>query len=291
MGSRSEVQPEVDVFRAFFEDSSVGKVIAAPDGAILRVNAALASMLGYSTEELEGAAVLSMAHPDDLPAAREAMRVLLAGERMHLLLELRVLAKGGRAVWVHLSTGVHRGPEGAVLHLLAHVVDITARREAEIRERASETRYRRLFESAKDGILILDADTGRIVDVNPFMTELTGYTRAEFLGAALWEIGPFKDIAASKISFAELKAKDYVRYEDLPLKTHAGEEVAVEFISNVYFVNDARVIQCNIRDIRSRKRIESELARLAAAIAQAAEAVVITDPALSRSRAPQQPRS
>jgi len=274
-----EVLPGADVYRAFFEDGPVGKVVASRDGAIIRVNAALASMLDYSKEALAGGSLLAMTHPDDVPAAREAMRVLLAGERPHLLLELRVLARGGRAVWAHITTGVHRDSHGGIQHLLAHVVDITERRNAELRERASETRYRRLFESAKDGILILDADTGCIVDVNPFMTELTGHSRAEFLGVPLWEIGPFKDIAASRLSFAELKATSYVRYEDLPLKTRAGQEVAVEFISNVYLVDDEKVIQCNIRDIRSRKRTESALARLAAAIAQAAESVVITDAA------------
>ena len=279
MESRSDGQVEVGVFRAFFEDGLVGKVIAAPDGSILRVNTALASMGGYSVEELQGASILALTHPDDLPAAREAMRALLAGEGAHLRLEQRVLPKGGAAVWVDITAGVHRDPEGAIRYLLGHVVDITATRDAESRERASETRYRRLFEAAKDGILILDAETGRIVDVNPFMTELTGYAREELLGSPLWETGPFKDIAASKISFAELQANNYVRYEDLPLKTRAGQEVAVEFISNVYLVDDAKVIQCNIRDIRVRKRAEVALARLAAAIAQAAEAVVITDPA------------
>jgi len=123
---------------------------------------------------------------------------------------------------------------------------------------ASEARYRRLFEAAKDGILILDAATGAIVEVNPFMLELTGYGRADFLGRQLWEIGPFKDMAASKASFAALKANAYVRYDDLPLLARDGKKVAVEFISNVYRVAGQDVIQCNIRDISARKRAERE---------------------------------
>jgi two-component system, cell cycle sensor histidine kinase and response regulator CckA len=275
--SRS-TQGELDVFRAFFEHGPVCKaIIAAPAGTILRVNASLASMLGVAMAELEGTSFLAMTHPDDLPAAREAMRAVLRGERAGELLEKRLLVKDGRTIWVNIMTGFHRASDGTVLHVLAHVVDITASREAAIHAIASETRYRRLFESAKDGILILDADSGRIVDVNPFMTELTGNTREEFLAAHLWEIGPFKDAANSKVSFAELKAKDYVRYEDLPLRSRDGHEVAVEFISNVYLVDGKRVIQCNIRDITARKRVESERARLAAAIAQAGEAVIVTD--------------
>jgi two-component system, cell cycle sensor histidine kinase and response regulator CckA len=142
---------------------------------------------------------------------------------------------------------------------------LTGLREAQAKERtaqraleASEARYRRLFEAAKDGILILDADTGRIVDANPFLTELTGYPREEFLGAFLWEIGPFKDATASRAAFAELQAQDYVRYEDLPLQARDGRTIDVEFISNVYCVDGLKVIQCNIRDVTARKRAEAD---------------------------------
>jgi PAS domain S-box-containing protein len=122
--------------------------------------------------------------------------------------------------------------------------------------RESEARYRRLFETAQDGILILDATTGLITDVNPFLIKLLDYSREEFLGKALWEIGLFKDIEASKEAFRELKARRYVRYEDLPLKTKSGRSVNVEFVSNVYGVGGKRVIQCNVRDITKRKYAE-----------------------------------
>src|SRR6476660_5112678 len=129
-----------------------------------------------------------------------------------------------------------------------------ARSEAAIRD--SEARYRRLFEAAQDGILVLDADTGLITDVNPFLMELLDYSREEFLGKALWEIGPFKDVAASKTAFRQLQSQKYVRYEDLPLATRDGRSINVEFVSNVYRVNNKKVIQCNIRDITKRKRSE-----------------------------------
>src|SRR5271157_3362558 len=123
----------------------------------------------------------------------------------------------------------------------------------------SETRYRRLFETAQDGILILDAETGQISDVNPFLIEMLGYSHEDFLGKKLWEIGAFKDIEASKAASMELQAKGYVRYEDLPLETKDGRFIAVEFVSNVYLVNDHKVIQCNIRDISERKLIAEAL--------------------------------
>jgi PAS domain S-box-containing protein len=123
----------------------------------------------------------------------------------------------------------------------------------------SELRYRRLFETAKDGILILDAETGIVVDVNPFLTHLLGYPYVNFVGKAVWELGFFKDIIANRIHFAELQQKEYIRYEDRPLETADGRRVDVEFVSNVYLVDHKKVIQCNIRDITERKRIEEAL--------------------------------
>jgi PAS domain S-box-containing protein len=120
----------------------------------------------------------------------------------------------------------------------------------------SEIRYRRLFETAQDGILILDGQTGVINDVNPFLLNMLGYSHKEFLGKQLWEIGLFRDIEASRIAFEELKRNNYIRYEDLPLKTKDGHRRDVEFVSNSYKVDHTEVIQCNIRDITLRKQAE-----------------------------------
>jgi two-component system cell cycle sensor histidine kinase/response regulator CckA len=142
---------------------------------------------------------------------------------------------------------------------------------------ASELRYRRLFETAQDGILILDADTGQVVDTNPFMKDLLGYSQAEFFGKKLWEIGPFKSVAASKIAFAELQRKDRIRYEGLPLETKDGRRVEVEFISNAYLMDEKRLIQCNIRDITQRKQAEKTAIRLAAIVESSDDAIIGQD--------------
>jgi PAS domain S-box-containing protein len=128
----------------------------------------------------------------------------------------------------------------------------------------SELRYRRLFEAARDGILLLDSDRGRITDANPFMTELLGYTHEEMLGKQLWEIGLLRDKEASQEAFRQLRQEDYIRYENLPLRTRNGEPREVEFVSNLYREDGHTVIQCNIRDITERKRMDAELAIAAA---------------------------
>jgi PAS domain S-box-containing protein len=133
------------------------------------------------------------------------------------------------------------------------------RQSADHALKASELRYRRLFETAQDGILILNAGTGQIDDVNPFLTDMLGYTRAQLLGNKLWEIGPFKDTKASKSEFRELQREAYVRYDDLPLETSDGRSINVEFVSNVYQVNGGKVVQCNIRNITKRKQAEAKL--------------------------------
>ena len=126
----------------------------------------------------------------------------------------------------------------------------------------SETRYRRLFETAQDGILIIDFDTELISDVNPFLTEMLGYSPEDVVGKKIWEMGAFKDVEASKAAFEELRKKGYVRYEDIPLQTKDGRLVSMEFVSNVYTVDHKKVIQCNIRDITNRKRAEESLKRV-----------------------------
>jgi PAS domain S-box-containing protein len=135
------------------------------------------------------------------------------------------------------------------------------RTQAEAAEalRNSEIRYRRLFEAARDGILILDAESGVVVDVNPFLIEILGFSREEIFGKKLWELGFFKDIAANKDNFLELQKKEYIRYEDLPLETADGRRLNVEFVSNVYQVDHHKVVQCNIRDITERKLAEAAL--------------------------------
>jgi PAS domain S-box-containing protein len=132
---------------------------------------------------------------------------------------------------------------------------------------ASETRYRRLFETAQDGILILDVVSRKIVDANPFIKRLLGYTHSELLGKELWEIGLFDDITATREAFRELTETGYIRYEHLPLVTRGGAQVEVEFVSNVYRAADRDVIQCNVRDITSRSGLERKAREQGAALA------------------------
>ncbi len=123
----------------------------------------------------------------------------------------------------------------------------------------SEMRYRRLFESAKDGILILDFETGKIIDANPFIVDMIGFQKEEILGWKLWDIGLFSNIEDSERAFNELRINGYIRFDDMPIPRRNGKISEVEFISNVYLAGKTKVIQCNIRDITERKQAESTI--------------------------------
>jgi diguanylate cyclase (GGDEF)-like protein/PAS domain S-box-containing protein len=127
--------------------------------------------------------------------------------------------------------------------------------------RVSEARYRRLFETAQDGILLLNPISGQIEDVNPYIVKILGYSHVEFLGKELWEVGAFADVPESKEAFGELQRKEYVRYENLPLKTKDGASINVEFVANSYDCEGVQVIQCNIHDITDRTMAESQARR------------------------------
>ena len=146
-------------------------------------------------------------------------------------------------------------------------LDITERRKNESAMRLSEIRYRRLFESAKDGILILDAATGRIVDANPFIIELLGSTTSEICGKELWEIGMFRDKSANKKAVKVLQAERYLRIGHLRLESKHGQPVDVEIVANAYQEGEFRVMQCNIRDITERSRLERKTIEQAEALA------------------------
>ncbi|HAM36430.1 MAG TPA: hypothetical protein DEB40_07960 [Elusimicrobia bacterium] len=148
---------------------------------------------------------------------------------------------------------VHYIPEIDKLRIYA--IDITQIKSMEAQLRASESRYRRLFEAAQDGILILNARSGEITDVNPGLLNMLGYSRDEMLGKRLWDIGAFKNVAARKPSCARLSSNGYIRYENFPLTARNGRRLDVELVSNAYLDNDQRVIQCNIRDISERTKL------------------------------------
>ncbi|HVT40393.1 MAG TPA: PAS domain S-box protein [Gemmatimonadaceae bacterium] len=210
-----------------------------------------------SPHEVEGRFVYELGdHEWDIPALRTLLEDVLPGNRAfhdyRVEHDFPSIGKRVMLLNAHRFEAVESRPE----LILLSIQDITEHWLAEGAVQRSEVRYRRLFETAKDGILILDADNGKIIDANPYMTKLLGYSHEEFMGKELWEIGLFSEQSENEAAFKTLQRDGYVRYEHLPLETSTGEEAQVEFVSNVYLVDDQSVAQCNIRDISERVRLE-----------------------------------
>ena len=165
----------------------------------------------------------------------------------------------------------------AVLHALDETKLRRENRQLAKQVEASGKRYRRLFEAAKDGILILNAETGIVDDINPFLANLLGFRKEHFLYKEVWELDCFHGLIANEAKFLELQKFNYVLYDELSIQTKDGQQVDVEFVSNVYDVDGTNVIQCNIRDITARRQTESLLRIQDRAIQSASEGIVIVD--------------
>ncbi|MEI8378921.1 MAG: PAS domain S-box protein [Planctomycetota bacterium] len=245
-------------FRALLESAPDAMVIADQQGLIVLANAQTERLFGYGRAELLGQRVellmparfkdAHVAHRKDYFAAPRA-RVMGAG------LELLGQRKDGSEFPIEVSLSPLVTEAGMLISSV--IRDITERKQSQTSLQVSETRYRRLFEAAQDGVLILDAGSHRITHVNPFLTNLLDYPAEHFLGKELWEIGFLRDKQASQSAMEQLDEQGSLRYESLPLEDRQGRKHPVEMVANLYQEDNHRVIQCNIRDITDRSRLET----------------------------------
>ncbi len=248
--------------------AQVSDAVLAIDGdqSIVYLNAAAERLYGFTLAQALGRRMSDIFETRwEMPADEQAAIGGLEsdgewrGEAVHVLHDGRML---------HVDIGVTRlrKANGAPNGVLAVIRDVTERKQHELAVLVSEIRYRRLFETAHDGILILDPATRKIVDANPFMTQMLGYSRAELVGRELFEIGLLQDEAASQEMVRRLNLTRQVRYDNLPLESQSGRHQDVEVVANLYDENGHPVIQCNIRDITERRRNEDHVKLLMAEV-------------------------
>lgn len=204
-------------------------------------------------------------HPDDvadiLPRIAESQDPAGKG---WFAMDHRIVWPNGEVRWLRVRKQVFfDGPTNALrpAHAAFAAIDVTDDHNATAQINRSEVRYRRLFEAAHDGVLLIDPATNKITDANPFMTSLLGYSKDQLVGKELFEIGLVKDETYSRTAFAKLKTDHEIRYENLPLQNSHGQHQEVEVVANLYDEGGHNVIQCNIRDITVRKHAETILLR------------------------------
>src|SRR4030066_1634602 len=139
--------------------------------------------------------------------------------------------------------------------ILLAIEDITERKRLEDLLIESEERYRRLFETANDGILLLEKHEGKVTHANTAATEMLGYSKEECIGKKLQDIGVSLDKGDFQKIMQTLDKSGIIYYDDVPVKTKAGQYIDTD----IYMVDRARLVQCNIRDITERKQTEEEL--------------------------------
>ena len=240
-------------------------VMRLADQSIVWVNPQVATVMGYAAEDVlaQGSAFMrNVMHPEDLlrmPAQFERLAHAADGELLET--EYRLRQPDGAWRWFRArKMPFTRDAGGLVSEIVGTAFDLTERRQLQEGIRTSEIRYRRLFEASHDGVLLVDPQTRQIVDANPFMTDLLGYPDRQLIGKELFEIGLFRDEAASQEMFRLLRAQSFIRYENLPLESQAGKRQEVEVVANLYAEDGHPIIQFNIRDITERKRAEAALA-------------------------------
>jgi len=256
--AQREFEDEILASHTIIDNIGIGLSLSDKRGRFEIFNPGLQKITGYSMAEInkQGFGVLLYPNPEDRQKAIKRLREITA-EKEIVDVETKILTKDGSERIISVSTSLikYKGND----MFLSIWRDITERKRLENALQDSETRFRRLFEASQDGIFLLDAGTGQITEVNPFLIYLLGYSREELLGKKLWEVGAFIDSDKCKTAFRELQSKGYIRYLDLPLQTKDGRLINVEFVSNMYEVEQARVIQCNIRDMTLQARAEKEL--------------------------------
>jgi PAS domain S-box-containing protein len=265
---RRRAELEVARQRTWFQTTlaSIGDAVIATDtdGRVTYLNRTAEALTGWTQQQatadggkpLHG--VFNIVNEETGSRVESPVsKALREGEIVGLANHTLLIARDGSERAIDDSAAPVRDEGGEIIGVVMVFHDITERREVEQRLEASEKSYRRLFEAAHDGILILDARTAQIRDVNPFLLEMMDHPREHFIGKELWEIGLFHHKEVSQAAMRQLQHTGSIRYENLPLRRRDGRQLPVEFVSNVYQEDHHQVIQCNIRDISARKAAEA----------------------------------
>jgi two-component system, chemotaxis family, CheB/CheR fusion protein len=235
-------------------------VILNADLRLHSANEAFYKMFEVSPAESEGSSIYDLGNGQwNIPQLRELLEDILPRNSFFNNFEVtHNFETIGRHTML-LNARRLTGAGGQPARILLGFQDITEVLQFQAAVRRSEIRYRRLFEAAQDGVVLIDPQTRKILDANPFMTELLGYTSNELRGKELIEIGLLKDEEAGSAAFRKLQEEGFIRYDDLPLQTKTGQRREVEMVSNLYDEDGEKIIQCNIRDITERKQAEEAL--------------------------------
>jgi PAS domain S-box-containing protein len=248
--------------------AQVGDAVIAVDDEerVIYLNSAAERLYDFTASDALGQPLSKIYHscwllPSDETKARTALRERgeWRGEYVHIKCD-------GQKINVESGLTMLQNLAGETTGMLAVIRDVSQRTRHENKLLISEIRYRRLFEAARDGILILDPGTRKIIDANPFMVQMLGYSHRELVGKELFEVGMLKDAAETREMLRNLEGGAQVRYENVSIVDRRGGRQEVEVVANLYDENGRPVIQCSIRDVTERRRSEEHVKLLMAEV-------------------------
>lgn len=246
--AQREAELAAKKYRDLYDLAPSGYITLDKSGAILEINKNALSLLNLEYQP----ALTSRLNDFFGAAARIDFQAFLNdvfAQKNGASFQGHLLPKGGTAIDVQI-TGVVSNDQR---QCLITIIDITQQKHAAELVAASEMKFRRLFESAKDGILLLDAESGQVLEINSALIEMLGYSKDADAGRTIEAAEFWNAILPQSFDITEIVENEYIRLDDVQLKTKSGMQISVELTGNVYAAGRKKIVQCHFRDITSRK--------------------------------------
>jgi diguanylate cyclase (GGDEF)-like protein/PAS domain S-box-containing protein len=251
------LQDSEERFQAIFEQAAVGMEICTLEGRFFRLNQKFCDIVGYSRIELLERTFQDITHPDDLPKSLDLKRQLRAGEIPYYSLEERYVCQDGSIVWVNMMLSLMRDAMGEPKYFIGVVEDISARKQAEVALRESEERFRSMFENHKSIMLLIEPETGEIIDANQAAEKFYNRAQDDLCSLTFFDLNQFpKEQVAQEMVEAKLGLKSTFVF---PHKLANGEVRWVEVYSSPIEYQGKQLLFSIIHDITDRKEAEEAL--------------------------------
>jgi len=253
--ARNALRKSEREYRTLFEHASDAVFLLSLDGVHLAVNNKAADMLGYSTKELVGKSFKEVVVPDEFHDAQDKMKGLLEGKTFPVY-ERRFKKKDGTEFPVEINVALVRDEQGKPLLVQSIVRDITQRKKTEETLRESEAKYRILFESIADPIVIFDKETHRFLDCNKVTMDRYGYTLEELRTMTPHQLHPTGDLEKVEKNIDDEEDTSPHKYTHI---TKKGERLQVDIHSAPLEYQGRKAWISIIRDVTEQKRAEEAL--------------------------------